>query len=261
MDKLFSGLENLGFKEINTKNLYEAEDDKNNLEEKAAKKTVSIGDLLYNKSYSCPVCGNNFTSRAVKVGKTRVVSSDSDLMPRYENLNPLFYDVILCPKCGYAALIKYFEKIKQDQIELINTLITPKFKARIYPEIYDIDIAIERYKLSLLNAVVKKAKASEKAYICLKLGWMYKLKEDTKNEKTFQEQAFIGFKEAFSKEVHPICGMDSFTVMYLLGELSRRLGDNVEALRWLGNVIVAPNANPRLKEKARDQKDIIRANS
>lgn len=218
------------------------------------KKETKIQDLLYDKTYNCPVCGNIFKEKTVKIGKARLVSKDTDLMPKYEKINPLFYDVVVCPRCGYSALIKYFDKLKNDQVQLIKSKISPKFKARIYPDIFDLDIAIERYKLALLNAVVKNAKSSEKAYICLKTAWMYRLKENKDDELKFLQQAFIGFKEAYEKESFPICGMDRFTLMYLLGELSRRLGDNHEALFWFSKVIVTPNVNPRLKELARDQK-------
>lgn len=134
---------------------------------------------------TCPVCENEFKSKAIKNGKTRRIGTDTDLMPIYEGPNPLFYDVHICPKCGYSALNQYFEKIKAEQINLIKSTITPRFKAREYPEVYDANIAIERYKLTLLNAVVKKAKSSEKAFICLKIAWMYRLTDNKEEEKNF----------------------------------------------------------------------------
>lgn len=258
MDNLFSGLEELGFKNLDSIDLYNQENTKENQNDASVKNEVSSENFLYDKSYICPVCGNNFKAKAVKVGKTRLVSKDTDLMPRYENINPLFYDVIICPRCGYSAMIKYFDKIRDEQALLIKSKITPRFKARIYPDTYDIDIAIERYKLALLNAVVKNAKSSEKAYICLKTAWLYRIKESSDEEQKFIEQALIGFKEAYEKEAFPVCGMDRFTLMYLIGELSRRLGNDHEALLWFGKVIVSPNINPRLKELARDQKDLIK---
>ncbi|SKA85201.1 hypothetical protein SAMN05443428_106129 [Caloramator quimbayensis] len=256
MDRIFSGLENLGFNDLKDVEIYKSD----NISEDAPteKKEIKIQEYLYDKSYACPVCGNNFKEKTVKIGKARLISKDTDLMPKYENINPLFYDVVICPRCGYSALIRYFDKIKQDQADLIRLKISSKFKAKIYPDIYDLDTAIERYKLALLNSVVKNAKNSEKAYICLKTAWLYRLKDSKEDEKKFLEQAFIGFKEAYEKEAFPICGMDKFTLMYLLGELSRRLGDNPEALLWFSKVIVSTNVSPRLKELARDQKDLIK---
>lgn len=256
MDKLFSGLEELGFKNLNDVEIYKQEGETPS--ETNSKDEVSILDFLYDKSLTCPVCNNEVKVRSVKIGKNRLISKDTDLMPRYEPINILFYDVAICSNCGYAALTKYFNKIKHEQTLVIKSTITPRFKAKAYPEIYDADIAIERYKLALLNSVVKKSKISERAYTCLKIGWMYRLKEDSENELKFLEQALIGFREAFSKEPFPVCGMDTYTLIYLLGEISRRLGLYEDALRWFGKVIVTPGVNPRLKEMARDQKELIK---
>jgi uncharacterized protein len=261
MDSIFSGLEELGFKNLNEIDLYKQNSDTNNPDKSKGKKEASIEDLLYGKSYRCPICCNDFKSQTVKVGKARLISKDTDLMPRYENINPLFYDVVICQKCGYSALSKYFERIKEEQILLVKSKITPNFKSRTYPDIYDLDIAIERYKLSLLNAVIKNTRNSEKAYICLKIAWLYRLKQDKQSEIKFLEQSYIGFKEAYEKETFPVCGMDSFTLMYLIGELARRLGNDDESLQWLGRVITGRNVNPKLKDLARDQKNLIKDSS
>ena len=37
---------------------------------------------------------------------------------------------------------------------------------------YTYEDALARYQLALVNAIVKQAKNSEKAYICLKAGWL-----------------------------------------------------------------------------------------
>lgn len=254
MSDLFSGLEDLGFKDIKL-NIYEKEQEARKNTETTVKTTDTF---LYEKTFVCPVCEKEFKSKTLKNGKTRRMGSDTDLMPIYQGPNPLFYDVHICPNCGYSALNQYFDKIKQEQALLIKAVISPKFRPKAYPETYDENIAIERYKLALLNAVVKKAKTSEKAFICLKIAWMYRLLKNFEEEKKFLEQAYIGFKEAFEKEAFPICGMDNYTLSYLIGELARRLGNNEEALLWFSKVIVTPGVNPRLKEMARDQKDLIK---
>lgn len=256
MDKFFSGLEEFGFKDLNNVELYKQEDE--SISEVKSKDDFNPLNFLYEKSFSCPVCGNEIKAKAVKNGKTRLLSKDTDLMPRHAPINPMFYDVVICPKCGYAALAKYFDKIKHEQTLVIKSTLTPKFKPKVYPDEYDVDIAIERYKLSLLNSVVKNSKVSERAYTCLKLGWMYRLKDDSENELKFLEQALVGFRDAFTKEPFPICGMDTYTLIYLLGELSRRLGLTEDAMRWFGKVIVTPGVNPKLKEMARDQKDLLK---
>ncbi|SEF51745.1 hypothetical protein SAMN05660865_00413 [Caloramator fervidus] len=256
MFDIFSGLEELGFNNVDI-DLYKNEKTEENKKDEENKNDPL--KLLYDKTIDCPVCNTQFKTKTVKVGKARLISQDTDFMPIYENINPLFYDVIICPKCGYAAMVSYFNKIRQFQIELILNNITPKFKPKKYPDVYDVDIAIERYKFSLLNCAIKNAKSSEKAFNCLKIAWMYRLKKDTENELKFLELAYIGFKEALEKEPFPVCNMDQYTLMYLIGELARRIGKKDEALIWFGQVIIAKNARTKIKELAREQKDLIKS--
>lgn len=56
----------------------------------------------------------------VRTGKVRLVGADSDLRPRYMGVDSLKYDAILCPKCGYAALNRYFNFVMSSQAKNIK---------------------------------------------------------------------------------------------------------------------------------------------
>ncbi|MCT4598565.1 MAG: DUF2225 domain-containing protein [Vallitalea sp.] len=276
MSDIFSGLEKLGFQNTKEIKLFE-EEKKNKTKSVREKQQKMIKDILYDRKLICPVCGEDINIRSVKAGKAKLLSSDLDLRPKYDIITPYLYDVILCNCCGYAALSRFFSKITRTQASWIKNQISTAYKGRFYPEEYTFEMAIERYKLALLNSVVKKAKDSEKAYICLKLAWLYrsvseeimtndnydkqKLKENNDYERAFVEKAYVGFVSAYEKESFPVCGMNEITVTYLIGELSRRLGKNDESLRWISKVIISKNANDRLKNKARDVKDLIKNNN
>ncbi|NLM36040.1 MAG: DUF2225 domain-containing protein [Clostridiales bacterium] len=260
---LFSDMEDLGFGDIKNINLYQQpEDDEKMDDEKKSPLQDSVKkeiELLYDKKVICPVCDNLVYAKSVKVSAPRIVKKDSDLFIRYASVNPYFYDVWLCNNCGYAAMKKDFLNIKDYQHDQVLRQITVRWKGRIYPEVYDVDIAIERYKLSLLNYVAINAKHSSKAMNCLKIAWMYRLKGDESNEMEFLKQALEGLEHAYLEESFPIYGMDRFTTMYLIGELNRRVGDFDKAMQWFSKVITTPAVNPKLKELARDQKDLIKS--
>lgn len=260
---LFSDMKDLGFGDIKDISLYQQpeEEEKNEEDEKRTSLQAQIkkeSELLYDKKVQCPVCETLFTARSVKVSAPRISKKDSDLFIRYSNVNPYFYDVWLCNTCGYAAMKKDFPNIKDYQHENIMKQITVRWKGRVYPQVYDVDIAIERYKLALLNYVAINAKHSSKAMNCLKIAWMYRLKGDEVNEMEFLKQALEGLEHAYSEESFPMYGMDRFTTMYLLGELNRRVGDFDKAMQWFSKVITTPSVSPKLKELARDQKDLIK---
>jgi len=258
MKELFSGLEQLGFKEIEISDLYGSNKEKKI--ENTAKETNNK-TLIYNATVTCPVCANIFKEKAVKSSSIRIASKDTDFFIRYDLINPYFYDVWICNKCGYSALKTDFPKLRESEVKLVLQNITPKFKNKEYPESYNVDIAIERYKMALINAVYTESKASKKAMLCLKIAWMYRLM-DTDNskemERNFLKEALTGFEQAYMKEAFPIYGMDSYIMMYIIGELNRRLTNYSMALSWFSNLITSRGVKTNLKELARTQKDLIK---
>jgi uncharacterized protein (DUF2225 family) len=214
--------------------------------------------LLYNRNVTCPVCGNSFNARAIKKSSYRILKRDSDFFIRYSIINPYFYDVWVCDDCGYAAIKNDFLHISDYDADTVKNKITPKWHSKNYPDVYDIDLAIQRYKLSLLNYYVIDARASKKAINFLKIAWMYRLKEDNKNEIKFLNQALKNFNAAYYNESLPICGMDRFTTMYLIGELMRRTGKEEDSLTWFSQVVTSTTASSKIKNMARDQKNLVK---
>jgi len=255
--KLFSGLENMGFDNIEDIKIYNKEIE--TMKEKDEVKQEK--SLLYSKEVTCPVCEHIFKTNTVKSSAYRMIKKDSDFFIRYSLINPYFYDVWVCNSCGYAAMKTDFYSIRSIEIEKVQQNITPKWKGRMYPEIYDVHIAIERYKLSLLNYIITNSKSSKKAINCIKIAWMYRLletEEASEMELVFLRQALDGLNDAYYAEAFPIYGMDKYSAMYLIGELNRRIGNTENSLVWFSNVITTPNVKQSLKELARDMKDLIK---
>ena len=213
--------------------------------------------FIFEKSFDCPVCDKPFKANTTKA-KVKLEGVDEDLMPTYAPVDPLLYDALLCPNCGYCALRSVFLSINERQGEYILAEITPKYKHRPRPPIMNIDEAIADYKLALLNCMVKKGKLNEKGYICMKISWLYKRKEDTKNELAYIKQAYENFTEALSKEQLPFCGLDENTVNYILARFSMKLGLLDDSMRFISRIIVSSTISSRLKERAIDMKEVLR---
>jgi len=172
----------------------------------------------------------------------------------------MLYNAWVCNQCGYSALPDYFDSITDKQIQLVKEKICSRWQPREYPDVYDIETAIERYKLVLLNAMAMNAKESRKAYICLRIAWLFRMQEDAESENKFLMQALQGFIKAYETENFPMCGMDLPTLSYLIGELYRRLDDAQNALLWFGRVLGNRESSEKIKEMAREQKYLIRQN-
>lgn len=275
---LLSGLEKFGFKSLEKVDVYEEEKmkQKQASEKMKEKKEITEDDLIYEKTYTCPVCEREIKNKTVKSAKAKLLGTDVDMRPRYQGIDPLKYDVISCNFCGYSALSRYFEGIMEPQIKLIKEKISSSYTHT--PEqgqgILTYEDALERHKLALLNAVVKKARSSEKAYICLKTAWLMrgmgealdqnaedyesKRKECKEGELECLSEALKGFMTAMSNETSStIAGMDSTTLDYLCSALAYETGDFSTAQKLIANVILSPNANRRIKDKAMELKAVI----
>ena len=273
---ILSGLESFGLGKLSEANVYD-EDKKTDqngqqAEEEKEKHVVSEDELLFDKSFSCPICASSFKCKMVRTGKVKLQGADLDLRPKYETVDVLKYDAIVCPKCGYAALNRYYNYITAGQARMVKEQISINFKGLpAYGSAYTYEDAINRHKLSLISTIVKRAHSSERAYNCLKLAWLYRgmaeslSKDDAeyqekvaackKEEKELIQNAYEGFVHAFSTEGFPMCGMDQHTMEYLIASLAMQCGKYEDAVRMVSRIIVSRDANERTKEKARVLKE------
>ena len=194
---------------------------------------------------------------APKISSLRISKRDSDNFIHYKGESPYFYEVYLCNGCGYSAMNKDFYNLKDHQKEKILKNITIKWQSRSYTAPYDARIAIERYKLALITAMVSEGKKSTIGMILLRIAWMHR-SLNAPEELHYLKEALAALEEAYSSEELPIYNLDDLDFKYLLGELNRRVNNNKEALKYLGEVITSPKATPLLKSLARDQKNIIK---
>lgn len=285
MREIFNDLEKLGFSNIVDIDIYgnDKEKERKRREEEAKNKEAEVdpkeleAEYVYDKKYVCPVCDKEFFSKTVKTGKARLLKTDTDLRPKYIGIDPLKYDVIACTHCGYAGIARSFQGLTSLQIRFLKQQVQAQFRG--LPQegpILNYDEAITRYKLALLSSIVKRAKTSERAYICLKLAWLHrgkaeeleessasdldlhaKLEDIKREEHDFIVKAYEGFQAAVQSEMFPICGMDERTFDYLLAELARQSGDLGVAKKLLGNVISSKNISHTLKDKAMALKEMI----
>ena len=235
---------------------------------------VQEQDFLFDKSFNCPICDREFKARTVKIGKAKLGGSDLDLRPRYEQIDLLKYDIIMCPNCGYAALSRFFKFLTSPQAKNIQKAISSTFKPQQETkETYTYDEALERYKLTLANAIVKQARSSEKAYICLKTAWLLRGKAEhldntqpdyeeqkkacQEEEDEFLKSALEGFLAARQTESFPMCGMDEPTVDYLIAVTAMRFEQYDLTSRLITGILTSTGANPRMKDKARDVKEML----
>ena len=278
MSDLLSGLGSLGLGSLQGMELFEDNKKENVAEDGTGEVVIEETDFLIEKTFECPICGRKFKSIMPKAGKTKLLSTDMDLRPVHENVDLTKYDVIVCQNCGYAALTRYHVGLTERQKKNILEKISQSYKSNTTKfETYSYEDALARYQLALVNAIVKQAKNSEKAYICLKAGWLMrgyaewleteegmatenakeKREQVLKMENEYLKNAFDGFQAAMVNELFPIAGMDESTMNYLLAVLAYRFDKLEIAGPLVSKILISNSTNSRTKDKARDLKDLI----
>jgi len=195
-----------------------------------------------------------FEVTKVKSNASKISSIDTDFCVYYEGINPILYDVWVCEHCGYAAQNDKFEKILLREAKLILSEITPKWTQRSFSGERTIHQALEAFKLALVNIDVRKGKPSDYAKVCIRIAWLYRLLDDPK-EKVFLKFTADNYAKAFQTERFPVDKLDENTCMYTIAELNRRIGNNLEAVKWFSGIISSKDArkNTKLLEKTREQ--------
>lgn len=273
---IFSGLEAFGFTNKNM-NVYETSKECASEKEAPVEKEVTVSikeeECLFPKSYQCPVCDKAFKSLAVRAGKLRNIGQDDDLRPLYRGMDPVKYDAILCPHCGYAALSRYFDRMMPHQGKKLRAEVMSKFKGMdISDTFYSYDEAIMRYKMVLMCDVIGGVKVSRRAYTCLKLAWVIRGKLENEDlhlsieekDKLYAEEleciqnAYDGYVQALASETFPMSGMDEQTVSCLIAELAYKLKKYREALMMVSQLLGNKDLLPRVKEKILQLKEKIR---
>lgn len=212
------------------------------------------------KEFICQTCNAKYKNYVVRKLKIKTLYTESDLRPICEPVDPNFYDVLLCSNCGYVVLTLFAEKkIKKDNIDIVKQTMQFYYVKREYPKFLTPKYVIERYKLALISAILKGANTSEKAYICLKLAWVYRSMEDKENEKLYLTNAAYRFEKAFLEEEFPICGLDQSGLSYLIGAIYQLIGNYQVSMEWIAKVLTSKDISTRLKNKALELKEEIRA--
>lgn len=210
--------------------------------------------LLYDKDCTCPVCKNKFTTKKVRTRPLRLEKREDDFNVIYKNINPNYYYVWVCFKCGYSATEREFENITKEQAQILSKAIGSKWNERSFSGVRTFHEAEESFKMALLVAQLLKKSKAYIGGISLRLAWLYREAKSQKEEE-FLNHALNLFEDAYQTERIDESGLDELSLAYLNGELSRRLGKYKEAIKWYGIALEHPDIKTKrhIQLKAREQ--------
>ncbi|MEK4495887.1 MULTISPECIES: DUF2225 domain-containing protein [Ureibacillus] len=200
----------------------------------------------YESKMVCNYCKKEYTTYKVRPGRYKVIAQDTDFMPIYEGINPLLYEVAVCPHCGYAyhksmartygPFMLLIGEIYINQLQKIMNLCKER----------SIDEAIASYKLAYLVARASMEETIILANFALKIAWLYRLKQDKELEMRYLRSA----RELFNKS-HANNKEGEERMQYLIAEISLRLGDIEEAKRGFSRLITSREVSNKYRNYAR----------
>ncbi|NLU51949.1 MAG: DUF2225 domain-containing protein [Clostridiaceae bacterium] len=214
---------------------------------------------IYSSHAKCPVCESEFEYTKVRSKAIKLKQQDSDFCPWYEGENPVLYEAVICPECGYGSHITNIDKISRNEKAKVREKISSRWHKRSFSGKRDIDKALEAFKIVLLNLKEREAPSSEIAKISMRIAWLYRYKEDRESEKAFLNYALKYYVDSFKNEDFSRNGIDTYTLIFIIGELYRRLEHYEDSMQWFSRLIQSysdpakkDKIPPRLIDTARD---------
>lgn len=194
---------------------------------------------LFDRSMECLLCKQTSTTKKIRSRFIKVAEYDTDFCPKYEegSVNALYYNIFVCPHCGFAYSKEFSKYFAPGTKELIIEKICSNWVSHSFSEERTIDDAIQTYKLASYSATLKKEKHITIAGIYMRITWLYRIKQDKEQEIRFMKLARHEYDESFSFGDYSGTQVSEIRILYLAGELSRRIGDNQKAMKYFSSVL------------------------
>jgi len=176
----------------------------------------------------CSVCGKSFKSN--EIASCGFANKRTDFRPNYWGFNPVEYFFHLCPHCFFCAPKHTFEsKIENDDVK------KEILRLNNHQKDYTLPQKLEQAIICL--EILNKFGIVEKNEFELAESWLqpYWWSESVQEEKKFGEKVLKYYEIAFDKGQIP---SDHFyPLLYLMGEINRRIGNQEKASKYFNEVI------------------------
>jgi uncharacterized protein len=212
---------------------------------------------LYDKKYHCEMCEQSFTTKKVRSRFVKVLRFDTDFAPIYadEFENPILYYVNVCPNCGYSFTDDFSTNFPPGAKQLIQDKICSQWSPHDYGDKRTIQEAMNTFKLAAYSSTLKKEKHIVSAGLYIRLAWLYRSLDNHGQEKRFLKLALKEYTESYSTGDYKGTQVSELRLMYLIGDLSRRLGQTQDAVRFFSKVIEKQrqSVEPQIIQLAKDR--------
>lgn len=194
----------------------------------------TIVEPLFKINVRCSHCKYAFQTSRVRPSFRKGMGTDSDFCVHYKDHNPDYYVVRVCPACGYSFSESFTDSWTDTQAAEFKARVANQWGERDYGGERSWEDALETYKLALISAQIKGERERVVAGLLHHIAWLYRYKEQDDNEQKFLKFALDSYTIVYETEE---MDYNNVRLMYLLGELNRRLRNYHEAVKWFSRII------------------------
>ncbi len=187
---------------------------------------------LYQVKIHCSYCDMDFSTSRIRTSFKKSIGADTDFCVRYRDHNPDFYLVRVCPYCGYASTENFSTGFADAHKQEFKSKVNDHWDLRDYGMERSWEEALQTYQLALVCAQIKREKMRVVAGLLHHIAWLHRIKGNEEQENRFLRFALDAYVEVFENE-----DSNSAKLMYMMGELHRRLLNYSEAVRWFSRVV------------------------
>ncbi|KPL59006.1 DUF2225 domain-containing protein [Rossellomorea vietnamensis] len=218
---------------------------------------MTVVTPFYDKKNQCLSCKHSYSTTRIRSRFVKLAGYDSDFCPLYQSdeVNPLLYNVSVCPQCGFSYTDDFTAYIPPVLKSELEKKISLHWQPQDYGKIRSYEDAVNTYKLAAYCALIKKEKKVTTAGLYLRTAWLYRKIDDKEQERRFINLAAHEYIDAYVTDGASGSMMSETKLLYIIAELLRRQDKIEEAAAYLSKVISKQHLSnePKIIEMARER--------
>ncbi len=196
------------------------------------------------KKVVCKACDGEFLTPRIRSSTLKIKSVDSDFKKNYDcAVNPLLYAVTSCPFCNYSARNEEFDKQELDyhpEIIKLAAAIKEAKKNIVFPQ--EKEVTTKQAEQKHLLAITfynqyKPPNFNTISGLYMHLAWIFRDEKNIEKEQEYLKKALENYILTFEKGNFIPETIGEPGIMYLIGEINRKLGNLSESVQWFSKVV------------------------